>query len=108
MYMHTLSFEGHVHRRGAHSIPRDADVVDSVVARGPGREGRETRLERERGECQEKRRGGARAGGARRGEGRDGEERAMDCQRSKGSPAGGRVPAAATTAAGCKGVRMHS
>lgn len=54
VYMHTLSFEGHVHRRGAHSIPRDANVVDSVVARGPGREGRETRLERERGERQEK------------------------------------------------------
>lgn len=54
MYMHTLSFEGHVHRRGAHSIPRDADIVDSVVARGPGREGRETRLERERGEREEK------------------------------------------------------
>jgi len=54
VYMHTLSFEGHVHKRGAHSIPRDAVVVDSVVARGPGREGCETRLERERGKREEK------------------------------------------------------
>lgn len=107
--MHTLSFEGHVHRRGAHSIPRDADVVDSVVARGPGREGRETRPERERGEREEKRRGGGEGGGERRvGEERGRESDGLTEEQGFAGGGEGRVPAAAMTAAGCKGVRMHS
>lgn len=104
--MHTLSFEGHVHRRGAHSIPRDADVVDSVVARGPGREGRETRPERERGEREEKRRGVVDGRGREEGRGRESDGLTEEQGFTGGGE--GRVPAAAITAAGCKGVRMHS
>lgn len=89
------------------SIPRDA-VVDSVVARGPGREGHETRLEGKgcgRGGWQgrEGRPTLARgeAGGREEGEEEEEEESAMDYHRSKGSLPGGKV-VARRDARGCR------